>query len=250
MNLTSLPQAYTQIVYLKISPDHKLSDNTSSAGQVWSATLDTIEKSEGYQRLYWGRSVEYPQNVQLHIVRASHAEHQSSDVSFLDRLHPILKEGSKPVVRHVAPMTTFTSSPTTAFDAPVTGTAIYVRTTEAWHEGSWPCWTHIVRHVAGNSGISGGPIAEALSDNDVLEGGAGGLESGKGADLRQCYLVYVGWDSIKAHDDYHHTKHFRDHRVVLGIGNSGYREYGHQVFEGWRSKERKDTESASGSSKL
>lgn len=54
--------------------------------------------------------------------------------------------------------------------------------------------------------------------------------------VENCYLVYVGWDSIKDHSNYHHTKHFRDHSVILQIGHSGWREYGHIKFEGWRER--------------
>ena len=51
------------------------------------------------------------------------------------------------------------------------------------------------------------------------------------------FIVYVGWESIKDHNNYHHTKHFQDHGIVLRIGNEGWREYGHIKFEGWVEKE-------------
>lgn len=44
------------------------------------------------------------------------------------------------------------------------------------------------------------------------------------------YLVYVAWESVKHHDDYHHTEHFQKHRVILAIGNEGWTEYGHVIF--------------------
>lgn len=134
-------------------------------------------------------------------------------------------------------MNIFTSTPTTAFDAPVTGTAVYVDTTSAWHEGSWPCWTHIVRHIKGNSGIVGGRLLEDVDaqDTKAFAGMSSAIDPGAGrTKFENCYLVYVGWDSIKDHNDYHHTQHFKDHGVVLRIGNSGWREYGHIKFEGWR----------------
>lgn len=102
---------------------------------------------------------------------------------------------------------------------PVTGSAIYVSTDETWHEGSWPLWTHIVRHVAGNMGIVGGKLLEQVDGR------------------ADCYLVYVGWESIEAHEAYHHTEHFAKRRVVLGLGNKGYREYAHIKFEGERVKQ-------------
>lgn len=92
------------------------------------------------------------------------------------------------------------------------GTAIYKGTDAAWHEGAWPLWTHVVRYVDGCKGIAGGRVAEPVE----------GLENG--------YLVYVAWQTVKHHDDYHHTKHFRKHRVILDIGCQGWTEYGHVVF--------------------
>ena len=45
------------------------------------------------------------------------------------------------------------------------------------------------------------------------------------------YIVYVGWESVEKHEAYHHTKHFAKHRMILGLGNVGFAEYGHVVFE-------------------
>lgn len=91
------------------------------------------------------------------------------------------------------------------------GTAIYTGTDVAWRY-SWPLWTHIVRHVDGCRGIAGGKVLEPVD----------GLEDG--------YVVYVAWQTVKHHDDYHHAEHFRRHRVVLELGTRGWVEYGHVVF--------------------
>ena len=96
------------------------------------------------------------------------------------------------------------------------GTAIYKSCNAAWHEGSWPLWTHVVRHVSGCLGIAGGQVLEPV------EGMAGS------------YCVFVGWQTAKHHDDYHHTDHFRKHSVILKIGHEGWTEYGHVVFMGYR----------------
>ena len=248
--MTALPSSITQIVYFTISPDIDLNDANSQAGKAWSLALDVLENSSGYQYLFWGRSVEQPAKVQLHIIRSSLSQHQSHLASathrtFLEHISGFIDQSIHLTIRHVIPMTIYTSSPTTPFHAPVTGTAIYIRTTTAWHEGAWPCWTHIVRHVKGCTGIAGGKLLEPF-DAEVSAGlaGASAPTPSKADDTRSalnpigdCYLVYVGWETIKAHNDYHHTKHFRDHSVVLSIGNEGWREYGHVRFEGWRGEE-------------
>jgi len=252
MELTTLPSATTQIIYLTIPPDRNLKDITSEAGKTWARALGNLADSEGYQGLFWGRSVEQPEKVQLHVIRASLPQHQSylqsaAHHDFLKQLSSMIDASVPPIVRHVAPMVKYTSSPTTAFQAPVTGTAIYTRTTSAWHEGSWPCWTHIVRHVKGSTGIAGGKLLEAFDAKDSVH--LAGISpppntssAGKAPEqIADCFLVYVGWETIKAHNDYHHTKHFRDHGVILTVGNEGWKEYGHVRFEGWRGEAAADS---------
>ncbi|KAK5942713.1 hypothetical protein PMZ80_005279 [Knufia obscura] len=259
MDITALPSAVTQIIYLTIASGKDLKDSSSASGRIWSQSLDELEKSN-CQKLFWGRSVEHPDKVQLHLVRPSLSHHQAYLESgvhrdFLERISSLIDPSVTPVVRHVAPMVNYTSSPTTPFHAPVTGTAIYVRTGSAWHEGAWPCWTHIVRHVEGCTGIAGGKLLEPFDPNvSVNLAGASAPPKADSADsasglIADCFLVYVGWETIKAHSDYHHTKHFRDHGVILSIGNEGWKEYGHVKFEGWRGDE-ETAAAASGNSKL
>lgn len=100
--------------------------------------------------------------------------------------------------------------------APFTGSAIYVSTDAAWHDGAWPLWTHIVRYVDGCLGCAGGAVVEQVDGH------------------ANSFIVYVGWETIEKHEDYHHTNHFAKHKIILGKGNKGYREYGHVRFEGSR----------------
>lgn len=120
--------------------------------------------------------------------------------------------GAVPQIRHTTLHHQALGDP---FGAPLLGypigTAIYTGTDAAW-QYSWPLWTHIVRHVDGCRGIAGGKVLEPVD----------GRENG--------YVVYVGWETVKHHNDYHHTEHFQQHRVVLQIGNQGWVEYGHVVF--------------------
>ena len=61
MDLSALPSAVVQIAYLTIASPNELQKDA------WSKGLSTIENSTGYKSLYWGRSVEQPTKVQLHI---------------------------------------------------------------------------------------------------------------------------------------------------------------------------------------
>lgn len=112
------------------------------------------------------------------------------------------------VVRH-AMMEEF--SPNEGKRAPVTGTAIYLTPDQAGWMKTWELWTTIVAAVPGCIGVRGGWMVEPV-------------ESQPG------YVVFVGWESVKIHDAYHHTKHFRQRASILREHNQGFREYGHIAF--------------------
>ncbi|KAI1857705.1 hypothetical protein JX265_011120 [Neoarthrinium moseri] len=213
----------TQIHYLTIDTSKDLTDTDSEAGKAWTRALDLLEHFSGFRRLYWGRSPEDETKVQLHVVRDTRAQHQAflsspEHTAFQAILQTLVSSSSPspPLVRH-AQLRDFTpGSQALGCGAPVSGTAVYVSTDAAWHEGAWPLWTHIVPAVDGCLGCSGGPLEEVVD--------------GHGS----CYLVYVGWETVAKHDAYHHTRHFARHGIILRKGNKGWREYGHVRFEGAR----------------
>ncbi|KAI8624981.1 hypothetical protein F5Y19DRAFT_480034 [Xylariaceae sp. FL1651] len=224
----SLVSTVTQVIYLVIPPSEDLGGQ-ANAGRSWAKAQDTIERSAGFLRLYWGRRLEEPDNVQLHIVRKTLQQHEDFLKSplYQNELLPIfntLTEASTPsphipklFIRH-AYLQDFTQDCKALGKAPgmPIGTAIYLDTDDTWDEGAWPLWTHVVRHVDGCRGVSGGKLVEPV------------------AEYERNYLVYVGWESVEKHDNYHHTKHFANRRIILALGNKGWREYGHIVFEGGR----------------
>lgn len=61
------PAPVTQIIYLHIPPDRQLKEGDSYQGKLWTSALDVIERSDGFQRVYWGRSLEHTENVQVHV---------------------------------------------------------------------------------------------------------------------------------------------------------------------------------------
>jgi hypothetical protein len=91
-------------------------------------------------------------------------------------------------------------------------------------------------------GCAGGPVVDGaeLLGEPVLVGEGATAEMKALAKARggrgkwEGYIVYVGWESVEKHEAYHHTKHFREHSVILRCGNAGFAEYGHVVFEGER----------------
>jgi hypothetical protein len=63
-------------------------------------------------------------------------------------------------------------------------------------------------------GISGGPVVEPIDG------------------CQTAFLVFVGWESVKHHDEYHHTEEFARLRGVLiePTQGKGYAYYGHVRF--------------------
>lgn len=155
---------------------------------------------------------------------------------FLALVEVITNKVQSPVIRHAQMKDWTTDSQALARGAPFTGTAIYLRTTPAWHEGAWPLWTHVVRNIDGCLGCSGGPLLE------IVQTVPGSMEKTVKRDTQphsfeNSYIVYVGWQTTEQHHAYHRTQHFAEHSVILRSGNEGYAEYGHIVFKGGREKE-------------
>ncbi|KAK8078948.1 hypothetical protein PG994_002755 [Apiospora phragmitis] len=173
----------TQIFYVNISPLHDLGNGSLESGRIWTKLLDIIAGSPGFVRLYWGR-------------RLSGTGRGATSYRALLCPDPPVS------IRHMALTHQVLANPfsKSLLGYPI-GTAIYKSCNAAWHEGAWPLWTHVVRYVSGCLGIAGRQVLEPV------EGMAGS------------YCVYVGWQTAKHHDDYHHTDHFRKHSVILRIGH-------------------------------
>jgi hypothetical protein len=67
----------TQIIYLTIPAEKNLKDGPTS--KIWSKALTILESHPGFLRLYWGRSAEHPEKVQLHVGKFS--SHSLPDLS-------------------------------------------------------------------------------------------------------------------------------------------------------------------------
>ncbi|EME82099.1 uncharacterized protein MYCFIDRAFT_138827 [Pseudocercospora fijiensis CIRAD86] len=210
----------TQIIHLRL-PDK--TEKPIFEHQRWNEVLESIENAPGFLRVYWGQSLEHPEHVEIHIVRETLQQHHDflkskeyRRVRFL--IETMVGDAQVPVIRHAQMIDWTPKSRALARGAPFTGTAIYLKTTDAWDEGAWPLWTHIVRYIDGCLGCSGGPLLEPVET------------------FERCYVVYVGWATTEQHHAYHHTKHFAEHAVILRCGNKGFAEYGHIVFQGSREK--------------
>src|SRR5690348_17672071 len=104
-------------------------------------TLHSLEKSFGYfskcERLL----------MTWRIVRDQISQHQDflnspRYAKFQDILKDLIDPSTSPFVRHAYMKEWTPNCQALAKGAPFTGSAIYVSTDAAWHEGAWPLWTH------------------------------------------------------------------------------------------------------------
>ncbi|KAL4963796.1 uncharacterized protein BDV14DRAFT_201522 [Aspergillus stella-maris] len=227
----------TQIITIPIRKSATIGDPSSPHGKVWNAALDILEGSEGFRALYWGEHIENELEeegtgrTQVVIVRDSMDNHHAflnspPYNSFLSSLSLLSPKTPKPPTIYHASLSHFTSNPSTlsppSIPTPsfVTGTAIYLTTSPPSFLKTWSLWTTLIPNIPGCLGCTGGFISESVDGHPA---GAG-------------YVVYVGWESVDAHESYHATRDFKRKGVVLSLWNRGWRGYGHVQFLGGRGR--------------
>lgn len=99
-----------------------------------------------------------------------------------------------------------------------------------------------MQSVPGFLGIAGGPVLEAVEEdsgrrhsNGNGNGGGDSDSEGKGGLVwrERCFVALVGWENVRVHEEYHHTRHFRERRgILLGPAKGGFVGYGHIAFGG------------------
>ncbi|KAJ5620888.1 hypothetical protein N7510_004872 [Penicillium lagena] len=214
----------TQMIILPIQENIPIDVLSSKEGQIWSQVLNIFESWPGFKRLYWGRKVEQPTQVHLHITRDNLHQHYALIASpewqqIIQDLMPLgVDKATDLTVRH-AMISEFSPNPRALGNgAPVSGTAIYLTPDPGSWEKMWSLWTSIVVNIPGCIGVTGGWMVEPVEGTSP------------------CYVVYVGWESIEIHDAYHETKDFRRRVNILREHNKGFREYGHIAFAHSRSR--------------
>jgi hypothetical protein len=228
------------MITFPIKGEASIEEPKSADGQVWEGILKKIEASPGYERLYWGRWIERKNKVQLHVARQKSKQSKEflkSDVwkQILVEVAKLAPEGAdlkKDVVVRLAQLNNHSSGSTAlGGGAPYTGTAVYFATGRRNWDAVWQLWSTIVPTVPGCVGISGGWISDAVdipgAPKDIKGGGQ----------WKNCFVAWVGWDSIEAHDAFHNTDQFKKRgSVILREANFGYTEYGHVSFTHSREK--------------
>lgn len=57
----------TEIAILRLQAGKRPDDASSGPGQIFKDALDTLTEQPGFQRAYWGREVENPDNLRLFV---------------------------------------------------------------------------------------------------------------------------------------------------------------------------------------
>ena len=55
------------MITVSIPTTYNLEDTSTQEGKIWHEMLVLLHQAPHYKRMYWGRRVEKPENVQLHI---------------------------------------------------------------------------------------------------------------------------------------------------------------------------------------
>lgn len=235
-----LPDAVpTAMITLPIKNSATIEDPNSADGQVWEGVLKAIEASAGYERLYWGRWRERKDKVQLHVARQKakqNKEFVKSDawLQILTAVQKLAPEGADAkkdtVVRNAMLNNHSSGSRALGGGAPYTGTAVYFATGRRNWDAVWQLWSTIVPTVPGCMGASGGWITDEVDIPGAPKNMKGG---GK---WKNCFIAWVGWESVEAHDDFHKAEDFKKRGRLLSEANFGYTEYGHVCFDHSREK--------------
>lgn len=238
MTLAKPTSQCTQMILLKnVSVQYDLRDKKRGMGRVWWRAIKILQQSPGFVRVYFGRRVEIPDTVHLHVGKISSGgepdplpdtdrclvrkslEHNQTFLNspqykeFTDLINNLTNEDL--TIRHAYIAEYNPGCESLGKGAPVTGTAIYLDLADLWDE-RWDLWTTIVPKVDGFMGIAGGPLVEPVQG------------------YKDCFIALVGWKNVEVHDAYHHTQDFADKRDVLldpGRSKKKFTEYGHIAFE-------------------
>jgi hypothetical protein len=217
------PVFNTQIINFPINKHLEIWKPRSSEGKTWLQFLAHVEKSPGFQRLYWGKVVDIELlqgKTQLHIVKDTLEQHfeylKSAEwKQALGVLAPLLDSTREEdtIIRHGVFGHQSAKPRVLGPECPFAGTAIYMVNDPYGFQGAWQLWSTIIIKTKGCTGVTGGWLVDEKKHGSPFN-----------------FLVYVGWETMELHHEHHMTKEYRRQSTILDQCNTGYREYGHVKF--------------------
>ncbi|KAI9745167.1 MAG: hypothetical protein M1818_001445 [Claussenomyces sp. TS43310] len=198
----------TEIANIAIKAGVDLSDEGTTAYKTWSEILRIISNQDGYQRLYWGPTIEDPSLIQLCIGWDSIESHEGFMKSpqygpFVTAIGTI--SSTPPSLFHIR------AEP---FPPIIFGTAPVVEMATLY-EAQASCLDNVKQFVQ--------------NTKDKMEGGLGSvigsvveeIQAKEGAGTGKAVLLCLGWESREAHMKFRETDCFKENINLLREGNGG-----------------------------
>ncbi|KAF8850345.1 hypothetical protein BDZ45DRAFT_633090 [Acephala macrosclerotiorum] len=207
----------TEIVYITLKPGIEL-EGTSASAQAWADIIATLQRQDGYQRLYYGRTVENP-NLLIMMIDWDSVDAHNKFMSlpeytpFAQRLGLII-EGIH--LHHFLPTP---SPPSVLGTAPVIEFATFYDAAPDF-KASLEKFIKVMDNPEGTAGHAYGEIIEEVSKH------ADGEEGKKG----KAVVLTIGWESVDTHMKFRETEKFKSN-IGLIRGNHGGVEMFHVAFK-------------------
>ncbi|KAI9846901.1 MAG: hypothetical protein M1837_003513 [Sclerophora amabilis] len=195
----------TESAHLTFPPGTTFEDPSTAAGGIWQDSLATLRRQDGYQRSYWGRKVESPNDTDWDSLDAHEKFMAAAEYGpFVKNLVSMLE--APPALHHTAfspwPATralSNTSSPVTelvTFHFPASFADDDNDDDVSSFDATFAEFAKIVDEADGFRARASGWVVEQLEHD----------KAGKG----KAFDLAFGWDSVDAHLQFRETKAFQD----------------------------------------
>jgi len=198
----------TEVCYLTLKPGVELEGSSESA-KVWADTIATWQQQEGYQRLFYGRTLGNPNLLMLMIDWTSQSAHEDFIKTpayhpFLTHLQTIMESAH---FHHINP----TPSPPAILGlAPVIEFVTFFNIAPSF-PANIQNFVDGIRQPKDYKGWAYGETVEDVRKHaeQDKEGGAKGL------------VLFLGWETVDAHMAFRQTEVFKQNVGFLREGNQG-----------------------------
>ncbi|RMZ70146.1 nuclear pore complex subunit [Pyrenophora seminiperda CCB06] len=214
-----------EVAYLPLKPSLDLS--SGKIKEAWQSTLRTIASQPGFKTGYWGRQIENPDTLQLVIGKwdslSAHQAFMSNSAykPFLQTLNEKILDGTPTLLHIKFPAD---SSASTPLLAPITEcintffSPDYDQSQYTSRFAQFGAKAAAVPNLQA-TGAAGGWVVETLPHESLSEGTEGTV-----------FNVFIGWPSVKVHEEFRASDHFGEVVPLLREGPKGAKMW-HVAFE-------------------
>ncbi|KAG8532767.1 uncharacterized protein KY384_002645 [Bacidia gigantensis] len=215
----------TEIATWSLKAGTDIDDPSSNSGKVWASTLDTVSSQPGYQRAYYGRTLENPSIFQFLVDWDSYDHHQDFVKSsiygpFVKHLMTIVNGGF--TMRHANFEPHPPSKVVGKTNAPVTEVlTAYVEAKDEGYAANVTKFGHKLQdeRVQGFKGFSSGWVMENVEHEKFGEGKKG-----------HAYVAVFGYETMEDHARVRDSQFFKDNIGLIREGAAGLQMH-HVCFD-------------------